>query len=134
VSIYLHKPPQSIQLCNVRYVSSMDPWYCSERTSCFIHFNALKTKRVCCIYTQFVPRSKHSPSRLCKTNQLMLYEVRLAVCRKTHTQHILLQSALQPSVWFRSAQLPLNILSRKVLQSAVVSGTSNPQLGEEPGI
>jgi hypothetical protein len=47
---------------------------------------------------------------------------------------LLLQSALQPLVGFRPAQLPLNILSRKVLQSAVDSGTSNPQLGGEPGI
>jgi hypothetical protein len=35
---------------------------------------------------------------------------------------------------FRPAQLALSILSRKVLQSAVASGTSNPQLGGEPGI
>jgi hypothetical protein len=35
---------------------------------------------------------------------------------------------------FRPAQLPLIILSRKVLHSAVASGTSNPQLGGEPGI
>jgi hypothetical protein len=28
----------------------------------------------------------------------------------------------------------LSILRRKVLQSAVASGTSNPQLGGEPGI
>jgi hypothetical protein len=47
---------------------------------------------------------------------------------------LLLQSALQPLVGFRSAQLSLSILSRKVLQSAVASGTSNPQLGGEPGI
>jgi hypothetical protein len=32
---------------------------------------------------------------------------------------------------FRPAQLSLSILSRKVLQSAVASGTSNPQLGGE---
>jgi hypothetical protein len=37
-------------------------------------------------------------------------------------------------VGFRSAQLLLSILSRKVLQSAVASRTSNPQLGGEPGI
>jgi hypothetical protein len=37
-------------------------------------------------------------------------------------------------VGFRPAQLSLSILSRKVLQSAVASGTSNPQLGREPGI
>jgi hypothetical protein len=37
-------------------------------------------------------------------------------------------------VGFRPAQLSLNILSRKILQSAVASGTSNPQLGGELGI
>jgi hypothetical protein len=47
---------------------------------------------------------------------------------------LLLQSALQPLVGFRPAQLSLRILSRKVLLSAVASGTSNPQLGGEPGI
>jgi hypothetical protein len=47
---------------------------------------------------------------------------------------LLLQSALQPLGGFRPAQLSLSILSRKVLQSAVASGTSNPQLGGEPGI
>jgi hypothetical protein len=46
----------------------------------------------------------------------------------------LLQSALQPLVGFRPAQLSLSILSRKVLPSAVASCTSNPQLGGEPGI
>jgi hypothetical protein len=35
---------------------------------------------------------------------------------------------------FRPAQLSLSILSRKVLQSVVASGTSNPQLGGEPRI
>jgi hypothetical protein len=47
---------------------------------------------------------------------------------------LLLQSALQPSVGFRPAQLSLSILSRKVLQSAVASSTSDPQLGGEPVI
>jgi hypothetical protein len=47
---------------------------------------------------------------------------------------IIIQSALQPFVGFRPAQLSLSILSRKVLQSAVASGMSNPQLGGEPGI
>jgi hypothetical protein len=42
---------------------------------------------------------------------------------------ILLQSALQPLVGVRPAQLSLSILSRKVLLSAVASCTSNPQLG-----
>jgi hypothetical protein len=48
--------------------------------------------------------------------------------------YLLLQSALQLLVEFRPAKLSLSILSRKVLQTAVVSGTSNPQLGGEPGI
>jgi hypothetical protein len=39
---------------------------------------------------------------------------------------LLLQSALQPLVGFRTTQLSLSILSRRVLQSAVASGTSNP--------
>jgi hypothetical protein len=47
---------------------------------------------------------------------------------------LLLQSALQPLGGFRPAQLSLSILSRKVLLSAVDRGTSNPQLGGEPGI
>jgi hypothetical protein len=47
---------------------------------------------------------------------------------------LLLQSALKPLVGFRPAQLSLSILSRKVLQSAFGSGTSNPQLGGESGI
>jgi hypothetical protein len=33
-----------------------------------------------------------------------------------------------------NAQQSLSILSGKVLQSAVASGTSNPKLGGEPGI
>jgi hypothetical protein len=37
-------------------------------------------------------------------------------------------------VGFRPAQLSLSILSRKVLQSAIASGTPNPQLGGEPVI
>jgi hypothetical protein len=37
-------------------------------------------------------------------------------------------------IGFRLAQLSLSILSRKVLQNAVASGTSNPQLGGEPRI
>jgi hypothetical protein len=45
---------------------------------------------------------------------------------------IIIQSALQPLVGFRPAQLSLSILSRKVfLQSAVASGTSNPHNFEE---
>jgi hypothetical protein len=55
----------------------------------------------------------------------------LCVCMRFS---LLLQSALQPLVGFRLAQPSLSILSRKVLQSAVVSGTSNPQLGGQPGI
>jgi hypothetical protein len=47
---------------------------------------------------------------------------------------LLLQSALQPLVGFRPSQLWLRILSRKVLQTAVASGKSNPQLGGEPVI
>jgi hypothetical protein len=48
--------------------------------------------------------------------------------------HLLHQSALQTLVGFWPAQLLLSILSRKVLQSAVASGTSNPQPGGAPVI
>jgi hypothetical protein len=51
----------------------------------------------------------------------------------TNIRLLLLQSELQPLVGFRPAQLS-RILSRKVLQSAVASGTLNPQLGGEPVI
>jgi hypothetical protein len=40
----------------------------------------------------------------------------------------------RPLVGFRPAELSLSIHSGKVLLSAVASGTSNPQLGGEPGI
>jgi hypothetical protein len=46
---------------------------------------------------------------------------------------LLLQTALQPLGGFR-LQRQLSILSSKVLLSTVASGTSNPQLGGEPGI
>jgi hypothetical protein len=39
---------------------------------------------------------------------------------------LLLQSALQPLVGFRPSQLPLSILSRKVLESSFASGKLNP--------
>jgi len=40
------------------------------------------------IRTQFVPRSKHSPPRLCKTNVLMLYKPKVAVCSKIYTKFV----------------------------------------------
>ena len=49
---------------------------------------ALKKKSVCFIRTQSAPRSKHSPPRLYRTNPLMLYKEKVAVCSKNHTQHI----------------------------------------------
>jgi hypothetical protein len=59
-----------------------------------------------------------------------VWRVLLRVLWYTHC--CLLQSALQPLVGLRPTQLPLSILSRKVLQSAFASDTSNPQLGGEP--
>jgi hypothetical protein len=75
--------------------------------------------------------SHHITSHHITSHRIILHQV-------SHTAllHITphLQSALQPLVGFRPAQPPLSILSRKVLQSAVASGTSNSQLGGEPGI
>jgi len=49
--------------------------------------NPLKTKRVCYIRTQSIPRNKHSPTRLYKTSLLTLYEVKVALCSAVLTQH-----------------------------------------------
>jgi len=48
----------------------------------------LETKCVCFIRTQSVPQSKHSPPRLRRTNPLMLYTAKVAVCSENNTQHI----------------------------------------------
>jgi hypothetical protein len=58
-----------------------------ERVVLYV-LNALNNKRVFCIYIQLIPRSKHSLSRMYKPIQLMLYEVKVAVCCKIHTKHI----------------------------------------------
>jgi hypothetical protein len=47
------------------------------------------------------------------------------------TFNLLLQAALQPLVGFWPAQLSLSIHSRRFLQSAVASGTSNPNLEDQ---
>ena len=48
----------------------------------------LKTETELYINIQSVPRSKHTPSRLYKTSQLMLYREIIAVCSEIHTKHI----------------------------------------------
>jgi hypothetical protein len=53
--------------------------------------------------------------------------------RRTFVMTNLLQSALQPLVGFWPAQLSFSILSRKFLESAVASGTSNPNLEVNQG-
>jgi hypothetical protein len=40
------------------------------------------------INIQSVPRSKHTPSQLYKTSQLMVYREIIAVCSQIHTKHI----------------------------------------------
>jgi hypothetical protein len=47
-------------------------------------------KETCLFYrTQFVPRSKHSPPRLYKTNLLMMYKANVAVFfSEIHTKHL----------------------------------------------
>jgi hypothetical protein len=65
--------------------------------------------------------------------QSKLLRLNLRYAYTTRTLLLLPQSALQPLVGFRPAQLSLSILSRKVLQSAVASGTSNPNLEEKQG-
>ena len=48
----------------------------------------LEKKRVYFIKTQSVPHSKHTPPRLYRTNPLMLYKAKVAVCSENYTQHI----------------------------------------------
>jgi hypothetical protein len=51
-------------------------------------FNLLKTKRnMLYISNQPVPRSKHSPQRLYKTKQLIMYKAKVAVCSEIRTKH-----------------------------------------------
>ena len=53
------------------------------------HINTLCGQNVeLYIKTQFVPRSKHSPSRLIKTYQFVLYREIIAVCSEINTKHI----------------------------------------------
>ena len=40
------------------------------------------------IRTQFVPRSKHYPPRLCKTNVLLLHMPKVAVCSEIYTKFV----------------------------------------------
>jgi len=40
------------------------------------------------VNTQSIPRSKHTPSLVIKTNQLILYREIIAVCSQIHTEHI----------------------------------------------
>ena len=53
------------------------------------HINALCGQNVeLYIKTQSVPRSKHTPSPVIKTSQLMLYREIIAVCSQIPTKHI----------------------------------------------
>jgi hypothetical protein len=53
--------------------------------------NALTFKKETYLFyvrTQCVPRCKHSPPRLYKTNLLMWCKAKVAVCSETYTKHI----------------------------------------------
>ena len=53
------------------------------------HINTLCGQNVeLYINIQSVPRSKHTPVSVTKTNQLMLYREIIAVCSEIHTKHI----------------------------------------------
>jgi hypothetical protein len=84
---------------------------------------------VLCIYERGADKSLGWPRRKQATAQKILMFIYPIYNHNRRNILLLLQSALQPLVGFRPAQLSLSILSRKVLQSAVPSGTSNPQLG-----
>ena len=51
-------------------------------------FNLLNTKRnLLYIRNQFVPRSKHPPTTVIKTDQLMMYKAKVAVCSDIRIKH-----------------------------------------------
>ena len=54
------------------------------------------------IRTQCVPRSKHSPPRLCETILLMLYKAKVAVCSEIYTEPI--KTMWAPCTIFLSVQ------------------------------
>ena len=56
-------------------------------TSENININLLNTKRnLLYIRNQFVPRSKHPPTTVIKTDQLMMYKAKVAVCSDIRTK------------------------------------------------
>jgi hypothetical protein len=62
----------------------MSPIY----TKLLFHINLLKTKRnLLYIRNQSVPRCKHFPARLKKTNQLMTYKAKVTVCSEIRAKH-----------------------------------------------
>ena len=61
---------------------------CGMPVKIYIGFNLLKTKRnLLYIRNQSVPRSKHFPTTVIKTNQLMTYKAKAAVCSDIRTKH-----------------------------------------------
>ena len=68
-------------------VSHYTDW--ATRPTCFLYINPLKTKRIpLYLKPQSVPRCKHFPPRLYKTNQLILCKTKVAVCSEIRTEHI----------------------------------------------
>ena len=59
----------------------------SNRSCRVIYFNLLKTKHnLLYIRNQSVPRSKHFPPRFKKTNHLIMYKAKVAVCSDIRTK------------------------------------------------
>jgi hypothetical protein len=53
------------------------------------NINLLKTEcNLFYIWTQCIPRCKHSPLPVIKTSLLMFYKAKVAVCSEIHTKHI----------------------------------------------
>ena len=71
--------PQHIQVNVLQQEAGQQKYY---------HIKLLKSKRnVLYIRNRSVPRCKHFQPRLQKTNQLMMYTVKIAVCSEIHTKH-----------------------------------------------
>jgi len=81
-----------------------------------VNFVSLKTKiSLPYIGTQSVPRSKHSPPRLYKTIQLVLYKPPVALCAEIHMLHTI--AMLEPCRVFGKLHFVVSKVTALLLES-----------------
>jgi hypothetical protein len=114
--------------CNLHYEAN---WQHRMRVYAYTQNCTLQSSKIIILDVSLLPHLynhlqifKHTTSIICISNSTQLLNM-------MNSSSSIGTTTL---VGFRPAQLSLSILSRKVLQSAVASSTSNPQLGGEPVI